>query len=81
VLCEVASSGQHDTGSFADDENTTVHQEAAFGSSSGEYDSHRRDGMFGLGSGMHNVPAPSHSVFSTTRAYSSWFRPMVRGGD
>jgi hypothetical protein len=27
------------------------------------------------------APQPARSVFSTTRAYSSWFRPMARGGD
>jgi hypothetical protein len=32
-------------------------------------------------SGAIAAPQPARSVFSTTRAYSSWFRPMARGGD
>jgi hypothetical protein len=32
-------------------------------------------------SGAIAAQQPARSVFSTTRAYSSWFRPMARGGD
>jgi hypothetical protein len=69
---------------IAPDNNiAALHEEAAFDCSDDDEHNNASEAQgasLGVGPDRY-VPEPRHSVFSTTRAYSSWFRPMVRGGD
>jgi hypothetical protein len=76
----------HPQASFVTPDNNiaALHEEAAFDCSDDDDEhnntSEAQGASLGVGPDRY-APEPRHSVFSTTRAYSSWFRPMVRGGD
>jgi hypothetical protein len=77
--------GMYPQASFITPDNNiaALHEEAAFSCSDDDEHNNTSEApgaSLGFGPDRY-APEPRHSVFSTTRAYSSWFRPMVRGGD